>query len=120
MGACAAPRDRMSTPTTSARSWLTLVGRFSADVRGLLENELRRWSGTWQVELQDGLVAGWTAFRVVRDDGVGRTVLCKPGQQSPSTVREWLTGALLSMPRRAAEQATLFPVADERRAWLRR
>jgi hypothetical protein len=110
----------MGIPPISGRRWLTLVGRFPGDVRSLLESELRRWSGTWQVELQDALVAGWTAFRVVRDDGVGRTVLCRPGEQSPARVREWLTGALLSMPRRAEEQATLFPMAEERRAWLRR
>jgi hypothetical protein len=110
----------MTTGSIAARRWLTLVGRFSGDVPRLLEDELRRWAGTWLVELQEGLVAGWTAIRVVRDDGVGRTVLCRPGEQSPARMREWLTGALLSMPPRAAEQVTLFPMAEERRAWLRR
>lgn len=108
-----------STAAVPVRRWLTLVGRFSVEVARLLETELRRWSGTWHVEMQDGLVAGWTAFRVVRDDGVGRTILCRPGEQSPARMREWLTGALLSMPRRDSDEATLFPVADERRAWLR-
>jgi hypothetical protein len=65
-------------------------------------------------------VGGWCAYRVLRDDGVGRTLLFAPEEHDAAFVRESLARALESLPPRPASPPVLFPIAQERRAVQRR
>lgn len=103
-----------------ARMWLTLEGGCSDSIAAVLREELRAWSGTWQVSVDGGLVGGWCAYRVTRDDGIARTLLFAPEEHDPRFVRESLARALEALPPRPASASVLFPVAQERRAVQRR
>lgn len=102
------------------RVWLRVEGACPDSISAVLEAELRAWSGTWQVSIDGGLVGGWCAYRVTRDDGVERTLLFAPEEHDPRFVRESLARALEALPPRAGAVPVLVPVAEERRAVLRR
>ncbi|HET8643839.1 MAG TPA: hypothetical protein VFO85_00020 [Vicinamibacteria bacterium] len=110
----------MPTPPTPdpTRAWLTLVSRCAPEIASALQDELRGWAGTWSVEVDGALVGGWCAYRVIRDDGVTRTLIFAPGEHDAVVVRDALVRALESLPPRPA--ALLFPIAQERRTVLRR
>ena len=117
------PRSRRSEPPeppAAPRRWLTVEGDCSEAIAAVLEEELRSWAGTWAVEMDAGLVGGWCAYRIRRDDGAERTLLFGPEEHDPAFVRESLARVLAALPPRPQAVPVLVPLEQERRAVQRR
>lgn len=97
-------------------AWIKLTGPRAETLESTFRDALRGLAGSWTIDVTEGLVGGWSLMAFRRDDGVERTLLMSPLEQSAEQIREGVRGAFRTVPRRAPSelettQSTLEGVA---------